>query len=112
MPAPQSPFTPPRPEPDWIPAPARLAIPATLRAGLDRSFHTKVKNLTTSSFTAEAVNRMHPGTRCWLTLPGLAAKQAEVVDWHHSLVTCRFAENLSPLILTSVVERTRPPADH
>ena len=82
-----------------------LSIPAALRTGTDRPVQTLVRELSAISFAAEAINRLHPGTRCWLSLPGLAAKQAEVINWHGSVVTCRFTETLSPLILDSVVKQ-------
>ena len=100
------------PNPEWCAPQPRLAIPASLRSGVDKPFNTVVKSLSISSFTAQAINRLNPGSRCWLTLPGLAAKQAEVLTWQGAQVTCRFTENLSPIILDSVVQRTRPPANH
>ena len=48
----------------------RLTIPATLRVSGGRGFQTVVHDLSLSGFCAAAINRIHPGTVCWLTLPG------------------------------------------
>ena len=92
-------------EHDWSLPYRGLSIPATMRTGLDRSLQTVVTELSTTSFAAQSILRLRPGTRCWLSLPGLAAKQAEVLGWQGSVVTCRFTETLSPLILDSVVKQ-------
>lgn len=112
-------MTPPLPGSDMVPSMhdwslpyRRLAMRAALRVGVDRSFQTRVTELSTSTFAAEAVSRLHPGTRCWLTLPGLAAKQAEVLGWQGSIVTCRFTEDLSPLILDTLIEKAGHPTNH
>ena len=49
----------------------RITIPATLRPSGSRGFQTVVHDLSISGFSAMAINRLHPGTHCWLTLPGL-----------------------------------------
>ncbi|MFN5781842.1 MAG: PilZ domain-containing protein, partial [Novosphingobium sp.] len=57
----------------------RITIPAMLRVSGGRGFQTVVHDLSLSGFCAAAINRLHPGTVCWLTLPGLEALQAEVI---------------------------------
>ncbi len=82
-----------------------VAIPAGLRPSGQRAFQTMVRDLSVSGFSASSVSRMQPGTLCWLTLPGLAAMQAEVVWWESSMAGCAFAQLLSPLIHERLVQR-------
>ena len=81
----------------------RLAIPAQLRASGGRGFQTVVHDLSVSGFSAAAINRMHPGQLCWITLPGLGALQAEVIWWDNCQVGCAFAELLSPIVHDNIV---------
>jgi hypothetical protein len=57
----------------------RISIPASLRASGGKGFQTVVHDLSLSGFSAMSITRLHPGTICWLTLPGLGSLQAEVV---------------------------------
>ncbi len=57
----------------------KLTIPASLRASGGRAFQSVVHDLSISGFSAAAINRMHEGQVCWLTLPGLESLQAQVV---------------------------------
>jgi hypothetical protein len=50
---------------------------------------------------------MHPGNRCWLTLPGMEALQAEVVWWESGRVGCAFANLLSPIVHDNILARYR-----
>lgn len=81
----------------------RLRIPGQLRASGGRAFQTVINDLSISGFSASAVNRMHPGQLCWITLPGLESLQAEVVWWDNSQVGCAFAEMLSPIVHDNIV---------
>ena len=84
-------------------------IPATLRASGARAFQTAVTDLALGGFCCAAVSRLAPGTRCWLTLPGLQSLQAEVVWWDASLVGCAFDDLLSPVILETMLARWTQP---
>ena len=53
----------------------RLTIPGQLRASGGRAFQTVVHDLSISGFSAAAINRMHVGQMCWLTIPGLQSLQ-------------------------------------
>jgi hypothetical protein len=86
----------------------RLTIPATLRASGTRGFQTVVSDLSISGFCASSVNRVHPGTVCWLTLPGLESLQAEVIWWDNSLIGCAFDSLLSPIIHDNLLARFAP----
>ena len=85
----------------------RIMIPAQLRASGMRAFQTVVNDLSLSGFSATAVTRMHPGTVCWLTLPGLQSLQAEVIWWESSLTGCAFVNLLSPIVHDTIIARYR-----
>lgn len=85
----------------------RISIPASLRASGSRSFQTVVSDLSLSGFSAMAINRLNPGTVCWLTLPGLESRQAEVIWWNNSLVGCAFDQLLSPIVHDNLLARWR-----
>jgi len=85
----------------------RISIPATLRVSGARGFQTVVHDLSLSGFCAAAVSRLHPGTVCWLTLPGLESLQAEVVWWDNSLIGCAFDNLLSPIVHDNILTRWR-----
>ncbi|MFN3423404.1 MAG: PilZ domain-containing protein [Novosphingobium meiothermophilum] len=86
----------------------RVNIPATLRPSGGRGFPTVVLDLSLSGFCANALKKMYPGNRCWLTLPGMAALQAHVVWWDAGRVGCAFHDLLSPVVLDTIVARNRP----
>ena len=83
----------------------RLRIPASLRPSGDKGFATTVHDLSLGGFSCEAMSRMRPGALAWLTLPGLAALQAEVIWNHNGMVGCAFANLLNPAVFETIVER-------
>jgi hypothetical protein len=85
----------------------RLSIPAQLRQSGGRPFQTVVNDLSLSGFSATSVSRLHVGTVCWLTLPGLEALQAEVIWWEDSTCGCAFAQLLSPIVHDNILTRYR-----
>lgn len=86
----------------------KITIPAQLRASGGRAFQSVVHDLSISGFSATAINRMHPGQVCWLTLPGLESLMAEVVWWENSIVGCAFYDLLSPIVHDNVLSRYTP----
>lgn len=84
---------------------AKLTIPAQLRASGGRAFQTVIHDLSVSGFSAAALNRMHEGQLCWLTLPGLESLQAQVVWWEKCMVGCAFSELLSPIVFDNIITR-------
>lgn len=86
----------------------RLTIPAQLRASGGRAFQTVVHDLSISGFSASAISRMHVGQICWITLPGLESRQAEVVWWDNSIVGCAFMELLSPIVHDNILQQYSP----
>ena len=86
---------------------SKIAIPAQLRASGARPFQTVVNDLSLSGFSATAITRMHPGSVCWLTLPGLESLQAEVIWWENNLAGCAFANLLSPIVHDNILAAYR-----
>ena len=86
---------------------APIAIPARLRPAGGRPVQTMVNDLSLSGFSATSIQRLHPGTICWLTLPGLESMQAEVVWWDRNMCGCAFARLLSPQVYDSIMQRGR-----
>lgn len=85
----------------------RIHIPAQLRISGAKGFQTVVNDLSLGGFCASAVARVHPGTVCWLSIPGLEAMMAEVVWWDNSLVGCSFHQLLNPIIHDNLISRWR-----
>ena len=83
----------------------KLTIPGQLRASGGRAFQTVVHDLSISGFSAAAINRMHEGQLCWLTLPGLESLQGQVVWWENCMVGCAFSELLSPIVHDNIIAR-------
>ncbi|RPF72626.1 PilZ domain-containing protein [Aurantiacibacter spongiae] len=85
----------------------KIVIPAQLRTSGMRSFQTVVNDLSLSGFSATALNRMHVGSICWLTLPGLESLQSEVVWWENGVAGCAFSNLLSPIVHDNILARYR-----
>jgi hypothetical protein len=85
----------------------RVNIPATLRPSGGNGFQTVVHDLSLAGFCANALQRMSPGNRCWLKLPGTEGLQAEVVWWDAGRVGCAFANLLSPIVHDTILARYR-----
>lgn len=83
----------------------RLNIPATMRPSGSPGFKVIVKDLSLSGFACEALTGMKAGTRVWLTLPGLAALQAEIMWNDGTIVGCAFNNLLNPAVLENVLAR-------
>ncbi len=86
---------------------SKVSIPASLRPSGSKGFQTVLHDLSLSGFSAMSINRLHPGTLVWLTIPGLESMQAEVVWWENSMVGCAFNQLLSPIIHDNVLARWR-----
>jgi len=85
----------------------RISIPASLRPSGSRGFQTVVQDLSLSGFSCMAINRLHPGTLCWLTIQGMESMEAQVIWWNNSLVGCAFSQLLNPIIHDNLLERWR-----
>jgi PilZ domain len=82
---------------------AKLRIPCLLRPSGFKGFSVIVQNLSLSGFAAEACTGMKPGTRIWLTMPGMAALQAEIAWNDGTVIGCAFTNLLNPVILDSIL---------
>jgi hypothetical protein len=85
-----------------------LAIPAMLRQSCASSFAVTVNDMSLAGFSCDAVTGMQPTERCWLTLPGLAALEAEVIWNSSSAIGCAFKSLLHPAVLDSILLRFKP----
>jgi hypothetical protein len=83
----------------------KLNIPATMRPSGSPGFKVIVKDLSLSGVACEALTGMKGGTRVWLTLPGLAALQAEIMWNDGTMVGCAFTDLLNPAVLENVLAR-------
>lgn len=83
----------------------RISIPAALRPSGSKGFQTAVRDLSLSGFSATAMSRIHPGTYCWLTLPGMESLASRVVWWENGLVGGAFETLLSPIVLENILAR-------
>ncbi len=81
----------------------RFAIKASLRPTGVTGFTVVVTNLSLSGFACEAITGIPLGSRCWLSLPGLAPLQADVVRNDGFVVGCAFTNLISQVILDSII---------
>ncbi len=80
-----------------------ISIPAALRPSGGPKIHAIVRDLSIAGFSCEVVTSMRPGALCWLTLPGLASQQAEVVWNNGQMAGCAFANLLHPSVLDRLI---------
>jgi hypothetical protein len=82
-----------------------LNIPASMRPSGSRGFTVIVPDLSLSGVACEALTAMSPGTRVWLTLPGLSALQAKIVWNDGTMVGCAFDTLLNPAVMQNILAR-------
>lgn len=85
----------------------RTDIPALIRISGGQKIPVAVRDLAIAGFSCEVVMGSRPGTLCWLTLPGLAAQEAEIVWNSGHMVGCAFRNLLNRAVLDSVLARHR-----
>jgi hypothetical protein len=83
----------------------KLRIPAQLRPSGFTGFSVIIKDLSLSGFSAEALTGMKPGTRVFLTIPGLGGLQAEIAWNDGTMIGCSFSNLLNKAVLDSVLQR-------
>jgi hypothetical protein len=83
----------------------KFEIAARLRPTGVTSFRVIVNNLSLSGFACEAVSGIPLGGRCWLSLPGLAPLQAEVIRNDGQVVGCAFTNLLSQIVLDAIIKQ-------
>ena len=84
-----------------------VRIPASLRRSGAHGFTVVVRDLSMAGFACEAVTSLPKGAICWLTLPGLAGLQAEVVWNDGRIVGCSFAKLMSQPVLDRLLAMHR-----
>lgn len=89
-----------------------LSLPAKLRPRNQSAFNVIITDLSLSGFACKAITSMSQGDRCWLTMPGLASMQAEVV-WNDSRkVGCSFDNLLNQVVLDALIARYKEPTEY
>ncbi|GAA0484671.1 hypothetical protein GCM10009096_29120 [Parasphingorhabdus litoris] len=88
----------------------KVAIPAKMRFSGSSSFATEVSNISLAGFACDALLQAHPGTRCWLTLPGLAPLEAEVIHRNNIGLGCALKDMLNPAVLDRFIASYPPRA--
>ncbi|WP_236555017.1 PilZ domain-containing protein [Novosphingobium sp. 9U] len=83
----------------------RVAIPGYIRPVGGKRLATTTRDISCSGFAAIAIARVAPGTKCWLTLPGLPAFEADVIWWEGGVVGCAFTQLLSADGCAALVDR-------
>jgi hypothetical protein len=85
----------------------KVHIPAHLRPSGSTGFTVTIKNLSVAGFSAEALTGMKPGSRIFVTLPGLVSQQAEIVWNDGMMIGCSFHNLLNTAVYESFVKRYR-----
>lgn len=83
----------------------KLAIPARMRFSCSSSFQVEVTDMSLAGFACDALLAVHPGTLCWLTLPGLGALEAEVVRHDNNGMGCAFKNLLNLAVFNHYVAK-------
>ncbi|HEY9091236.1 PilZ domain-containing protein [Parasphingorhabdus sp.] len=81
----------------------KVAVPAKLRFSGCSNFAVTVTDLSLAGFACDAMVQAHPGTRCWLALPGLTPLEAEVVHRNNLGLGCAFHNLLNAAVLDRFV---------
>lgn len=82
-----------------------VMIAGWLRPSAGHRFPVIVRDLSIAGFSCETTTRIGVGTLCWLTFPGLAGQQSEMVWNTGHMVGCAFSTLLSPIVLDNILAR-------
>ncbi len=88
----------------------QVSIPAKLRRVGSAAFNVSVCDLANAGFACVAVSSVKPGTMCWLTLPGLAGLQAEVIWNDGTTIGCAFACFMNQGVVDRMIALYPPPS--
>jgi hypothetical protein len=83
----------------------RLSIPARMRFSCSSAFPVEVTDMSLAGFACDALTAAHPGTLCWITLPGLGALEAEVIRHDNDGVGCAFKNLLNLAVLNHYIAK-------
>jgi len=85
----------------------RVHITALLRPAGVRAFETIIRDLSLGGFTATSPTRLEAHNLCWLTIPGFAPIQGEVVWWEAGAAGVAFASLIERDLFDAVVAQHR-----
>lgn len=80
-----------------------VRLRARMRDSVAKSFDIDVVDLSPTGFRAETVFNLRPGTKVWISLPGLAGIEAEVAWQSHEHIGCAFNRPLYPAVFDHIV---------
>ena len=89
----------------------RISAPASLRRSGEKGFAVEVVDISVAGFACKASTGMHEGTTVWLTLPGLAPQQAEIVRNDGFTLGCAFSHMLNEAVMNMMIRRFQVPAN-
>lgn len=89
----------------WHAADPIATIEAAYRRGVLRA-KVNVRDLSCSAATVDCMDNPVPGTRIWLTLPGLESRAAMVERCEGFRAFVRFAEPIHPAVLDAFLNGT------
>ncbi len=85
-----------------------VTIKASLREHGTTKFEVKVIDLSLTGFRCETSFTLNPGTRVWLTIPGLGGLEARVAWRDRFLYGCAFIQTLHPAVLSHIHTQFKP----
>lgn len=90
---------------------ARVNMPAILRPSCGSRFDVRIYDLAIAGFSSDAVTSLPIGGRCWVTLPGLASLESELIWNDGHKIGCAFAQLLNVAVYDRLVSRYRQTSD-
>lgn len=90
---------------------AKVNMQAVLRPSCGSKFPVRIYDLSIAGFSCDAVTAIPTGGRCWITLPGLASMEVEVV-WNDGLrIGCALCQFLNVAVYDRLVAKYRQTSD-
>ncbi len=68
-------------------------------------FSVTIKDISVTGFRCETTFGLQPGTRVWITIPGLSGLESEVVWKKDFMYGCKFASPLHVAVLDHLTKR-------
>lgn len=83
----------------------KVSVAASVRQPGSTAFDAKVLDLSMTGFRLETSFNLKPGTRVWLTLPGMQSLEAEVAWRKDFIYGCAFVQSLYPAVFDHIARR-------
>lgn len=83
----------------------KMHIQAGMRFSGSNRFDVTVSDMSLAGFSCDALLQIHPGTLCWLNLPGFSSLPSEVVRYDNRGLGCAFAQLLNPAVLDNLIAK-------